>query len=78
LSLTKSTCGQLGISECGPGLLSSSQDNKHITWGAQEVPQLVDGGERRDAGIMEEVEEFDLADLMSETIGGDPKLKTEL
>ena len=46
--------------------------------GMQELPQLVDGGERRDTGFMEEVEEYDLAELMSETIGGDPNLKTEL
>ena len=46
--------------------------------GTQELPELVDGGERREAGVLEEVEEFDLADLMAETIGGDPNLKTEL
>ena len=44
----------------------------------QELPELVDGGERREPDIMEEVEEIDLADLMSETIGGDPNLRTEL
>ncbi len=38
----------------------------------------MDGGERRESDIMEEVEEIDLADLMSETIGGDPNLRTEL
>ena len=44
----------------------------------QELPELVDGGERRELDTLEEVEEIDLADLMSETIGEDPNLRTEL
>ena len=46
--------------------------------GVQELPELVDGGERRSTDVLEEIEEIDLADLMSETIGGDPNLRTEL
>ena len=46
--------------------------------GVQELPELVDGGERRENGVLEDVEEFDLADLMAESIGGDANVKAEL